>query len=309
MTTSTNLRLHPGVGVNVDDLSGISRTTIPPLREALLATPGWADAVRAVNEVCTYEAGLRVNRDLRQPLLEQLADEARAGSITTDFAKMAAENAATIAGRAALIEAATQVRTTLMDELNTLVHNNLDPIRRSLHTTLQALMAEVAEHTDDLRSVTTAEDAIATDTVAAYELSRSIPKRYAQIREAQRLLDTKALSQRPMRYTEVHRIANVLDVFPLAGFHGARVPLSDSNGNSVRLTEPWPNDDHGDLAFLLWAQQAGARLWVPTESELINASRTLLDAEAAARHANPGERLRLLKRHHNARRPHSPISA
>lgn len=295
-TTQTDIRLHPAAPRgDVNGVSGLSRNPNTALKRALLATTGWADAVTAVNAVCEYEATLRANTDLRAPLLEQLANEARTGVIVTDFNRLAADSAAMLAGRAATIEATSQVKSQLTSELDMLVRTHLDGVRRHLGSALAEVVAEATKHLDDLRTAPDAQAVLAGAPQEAYERATELPKRYELIREAQRKVDRAGISDLPTRYSTISLIENILEVWPLAGYAFANVDLSDDDGSEVSLSAPWPNPSDA-RAFLVWAAGSSARLWVPSESELATSARALVDAELTARRSTPEEQRRVLRR-------------
>lgn len=232
---------------------------------------------------------------------EQLADELRAKlakgkplNLLAGAATAMAEVDAVLVARSAL----TLVRTQLENQLSEIKASNPDPILTGLNSALGDLVEEVRTLAP-LGEVTTEAGAIASDRTVDYKRLRSISGRYVAIRREQ-LRIMKAETGGDLGIQEVLFVRNLPELFPLwAPWHTHGHLVHDQANRTLTIRPPWPvpadegiDRDHGtasratfekdasSTAFLHWAIEAGADLWVPTLEQYATAGEQHYDALA-----------------------------
>lgn len=254
-----------------------------PLGAALAADDRWRAAVDALNAL--HAAGRAVRTDAGDPVAE-LADaltEAAASGQPVDVLAMASDRSASAeavrTARLALQRAQVQLETELDDAA-----------RAAFPSLFRALADQFAEIVDGLTAMprtgqlASAASAIDAGRVEDWQTWRGLLERHATIRQQQGKL--MRLTGVATPYTEAAFIRRPDRLMPdWAAYHrdGGRILDPDSPDRGAAITTPWPTDVDGRVpaagaaseAFVTWALEAEAELWLPTPDELAAESRRL----------------------------------
>jgi hypothetical protein len=253
-----------------------------PLGAALAADDRWRAAVEALHAL---QAAGRALADAGDPVAH-LADELTAAAGNGEPIDVL-ERAAAHSARADSVRVARLALQRAQVHLET----ELDQAARDAYPALYRALAdqfdEVAEQltaTPAPRQLTSAETAIDAGRVSDWQAWRELLDRHAQIRQQQGKL--MRLTGVTTPYTEAAFIRQPERLWPeWVTFYrdGGRVADLDSPRRGEPIVPPWPTDGDGRVpaagagseAFVMWALEADAELWLPTPDELAKESRRL----------------------------------
>ncbi|MBB5785989.1 hypothetical protein [Jiangella mangrovi] len=242
----------------------------PALKRALDDIPHYTEtkaAVAAAKAALNAESARRPAA--QDDLVSEVMEVLRAGEeVPTDLAERA--HAATLAPqqRKAVIELLDQAHRRLDEELDTVIRGGADAVFGSLHDQLQDVITRFEKLEPRVLDVASPSGAITAGLADAWQEAQLVGKDYAAIREAQQLATHAFNTAGDRPWTEQHfAIENLDEVWPeWFVYRGVGVMVDVRTREQHRIVPPMPAEP--GLAYLAWAREAGAILWVPTLRQL-----------------------------------------
>lgn len=266
-------------------LRSVHRTANGALRRALATLPDYRDQIAALRELANVQVPEPLSTAPEATLAAELCAALHRGDpAPTDFAARAHE--VVIAGQviAAATNAVDRARDQLAAELDQIVLDCGDEILQYLNDQLAAVIQEGREIAGDgpLGRMLDADAAVAAGRVEKLSRFSAIAAAYAELRGAQDTLmrglrEPGASADEQLDEARIFR--NVVAVLPAwAAWREYGYLVTREHGYQRPITPPWPHSrtnhrqrlamDATTPAFLAWAIDSGAALWIPDRHQV-----------------------------------------